>query len=261
MARFSSLFSSSSGNCTFIGTGSNGILIDVGVSGKRALAALDCIGVDIESISAIFITHEHTDHIQGVRAIASKYGIDVYASEGTLRKMEEAGKLCSKFKSFVIPEKGIEVGGMFVKGFSTSHDCAGSLGFTVETSDERKISVLTDTGVVSEEMYSAVEGSDLILAESNHDIGMLRNGPYTYALKRRILSDKGHLSNLACADLVTRLVENGTTRLVLGHLSKENNIPQLAYQTSYAALETMGAKEGNDYMMYVAGQDCREVIL
>ena len=261
MARFSSLFSSSSGNCTFIGTGTKGILIDVGVSGKQTLAALDCIGVNIEDISAILVTHEHTDHIQGVRVLASKFGIDVYASAGTLQKMEECGKLCNKFNSFVIPDTGVEVGGMLVKGFATSHDCSQSLGYTVETPDERKISVLTDTGFVSEEMYSAVEGSDLILAESNHDIGMLRNGPYTYALKRRILSDKGHLSNLACADLVTRLVENGTTRLVLGHLSKENNMPELAFQTSYAALETMGAKEGSDYMMYVAGQDCREVIL
>lgn len=261
MARFSSLFSSSSGNCTFIGTGTNGILIDVGVSGKQALAALDCIGVEIESISAIFVTHEHTDHIKGVRALASKYGIDVYASEGTLRKMEEGGKLCNKFRSLVIPENGIECAGMYVTGFSTSHDCAQSLGFCVATPDERKISVLTDTGIVNDEMCSAVMGSDLILIESNHDIGMLRNGPYTYALKRRILSDKGHLSNLACADLVTQLVENGTTRIALGHLSKDNNMPQLAYQTSFAALETMGAKEGSDYMMYVAGADCREVVL
>ncbi len=261
MARFSSLFSSSSGNCTFIGTGTQGILIDVGVSGKQTLSALDCIGVDISDIGAIFITHEHSDHIKGMRALASKYGIDVYASEGTLQKLEEGGKLCDKFKCHVIPQEGMECRGMFIKGFRTSHDCVESLGFTVETPDERKISVLTDTGFVSEEMYSAVQGSDLILAESNHDIGMLRNGPYTYNLKRRILSDKGHLSNLACADLVTKLVENGTTRIVLGHLSKENNIPELAYQTSYSALATMGAKEGSDYMMYVAGMDSRQVIL
>ncbi len=261
MARFSSLFSSSSGNCTFIGTGTKGILIDVGVSGKQTLAALDCIGVDISDIGAIFITHEHTDHIKGMRALASKYGIDVYASEGTIKKLEESGKLCDKFKCNVIPENGVECADMFIKGFRTSHDCAESLGFTVLTPDERKISVLTDTGIITDDMYAAVEGSDLILAESNHDIGMLRNGPYTYNLKRRILSDKGHLSNLACADLVTRLVENGTTRLVLGHLSKENNMPELAYQTSYAALETMGAKEGSDYVMYVAGKDCRQVIL
>ncbi len=261
MARFSSLFSSSSGNCTYIGSGDNGILVDVGVSGKQALAALDCIGVDIESISAIFITHEHTDHIQGMRALASKYGIDVYTSEGTMQKLEQNGKLCNKFNCHVIEKDGVECGGMLVKGFSTSHDCAESLGFTVQTPDERKISILTDTGVVSDEMYTAVQGSDLILVESNHDVGMLRNGPYTYNLKRRILSDKGHLSNLACADLVTKLVEDGTTRLVLGHLSKENNIPELAFQTSYSALETMGAKEGRDYLMYVAGLDKRQVIL
>lgn len=261
MARFSSLFSSSSGNCTFMGTSSNGILIDVGVSGKQALAALDCIGVDIKSISAIFVTHEHSDHIQGLRVVASKYSIPVYASEGTLKKLEESGKLCNKFRAEVIPEGGVEAGGLLVKGFRTSHDCAESLGFTVETPDERKLSLLTDTGIVTEEMYKNIEGSDLVLIESNHDVGMLRNGPYTYALKRRILSDKGHLSNLACADLVTRLVEKGTTRVVLGHLSKENNMPQLAYQTSFSALETMGAKEGSDYTMYVAGSDYREVIL
>lgn len=261
MARFSALFSSSSGNCTFIGSGTGGILVDVGVSAKQALAALDCIGVDIKDIGAIFVTHEHTDHIKGLRALASKYGIDVYSSKGTLSKLEDMGKLCDKYKSTVMPQEGVECRGMFVRAFHTSHDCAESLGFTVETPDERKISVLTDTGVVTQDMEAAVSGSDLILIESNHDIGMLRNGPYNYNLKRRILSDKGHLSNVACADLVTRLVQNGTTRLVLGHLSKENNIPELAYQTSRASLETAGAKENSDYIMYVAGSDMRTVIL
>ena len=261
MARFSSLFSSSSGNCTFIGSGTGGVLIDVGVSAKQTLAALDCIGVDINDIGAIFVTHEHTDHIRGLRALASKYNIDVYTSEGTMKALENGGKLCSKYECRVIPDEGIECRGMFIRPFRTSHDCAESLGFTVETPDERKISVLTDTGYVSEEMKNAVMGSDLILAESNHDIGMLRNGPYTYSLKRRILSDKGHLSNEACSKLVTELVQNGTTRLVLGHLSKENNMPDLAYQTSNAALLTAGAKEGQDYMMYVAGSDMRTVVL
>lgn len=261
MARFSALFSSSSGNCTFVGSGTGGILIDVGVSAKQTLAALDCIGVDISDIGAIFVTHEHSDHIQGLRALASKHGIDVYTSQGTLSKLEDMGKLCNKFKSFVMPGDGVECRGMFIRSFHTSHDCAESLGFTVETPDERKISVLTDTGIVTQEMENAVAGSDLILIESNHDIGMLRNGPYNYNLKRRILSDKGHLSNVACAELVTRLVQGGTTRLVLGHLSKENNIPELAYQTSKASLETSGAKENSDYIMYVAGSDMRTVIL
>ena len=261
MARFSSLFSSSSGNCTFIGSGTGGVLIDAGVSAKQTLAALDCIGVDIKDIGAIFVTHEHSDHIRGLRALASKFNIDVYTSEGTMKYLEDTGKLCDKFRCMVIPSAGVECRGMFVRPFRTSHDCAESFGYTVETPDERKLSVLTDTGFVSEEMKAAVAGSDLILAESNHDIGMLRNGPYTYALKRRILSDKGHLSNAACSELVTSLVEQGTTRIVLGHLSKENNMPELAFQTSFAALETAGAKINEDYTMYVAGADNRMVVL
>lgn len=262
MARFSSLFSSSSGNCTFIGSGTGGILVDVGVSGKQTLAALDCIGVDIADIGAIFVTHEHSDHISGLRALASKYNINVYTSQGTMQKLEEMGKLCSKYTCSVIPNEGVECRGMFVRPFRTSHDCAESLGFTVETPDDRKISILTDTGYVSDEMYNAVSGSDLILAESNHDVGMLRNGPYTYALKRRILSDVGHLSNIACSELVTRLVNEGTTRIVLGHLSKENNMPALAFETNKAALQAEGAVENSDYMMYVAGTgDIRTVVL
>ena len=178
-----------------------------------------------------------------------------------MNELERIGKLCSKYRCMVIPQSGVECRGMFVRPFRTSHDCAESLGFTVETPDERKLSVLTDTGFISDEMKSAVTGSDLILIESNHDIGMLRNGPYTYALKRRILSDKGHLSNAACSELVAELVGSGTTRVVLGHLSKENNMPELAFQTSFAALETAGAKQDSDYNMYVAGQDMRTVVL
>ena len=262
MAIFSALYSSSSGNCTFIGSGTGGVLIDAGVSAKQTVAALDCIGVDISDIGAIFVTHEHTDHIKGLRALASKYGIDVYASKGTLERLNDTGKLCDKFKCSVIDPDGVECRGMFIRPFRTSHDCAESVGYTVETPDNRKLSVLTDTGYVSDEMYNAVSGSDLILAESNHDIGMLRNGPYNYNLKRRILSDKGHLSNAACAELVTKLVGEGTTRLILGHLSKENNLPMLAYQTSRAALETSGAEENSDYIMFVAGQnEPRTVIL
>lgn len=262
MAIFSALYSSSSGNCTFIGSGTGGVLIDAGVSAKQTVAALDCIGVDISDIGAIFVTHEHTDHIKGLRALASKYGIDVYASAGTLERLNDSGKLCDKFKCSVIAPDGVECRGMFIRPFRTSHDCAESVGYTVETPDNRKLSVLTDTGYVSDEMYNAVSGSDLILAESNHDIGMLRNGPYNYNLKRRILSDKGHLSNAACAELVTKLVGEGTTRLILGHLSKENNLPMLAYQTSRAALETSGAEENSDYIMFVAGQnEPRTVIL
>ena len=235
MARFCSLFSSSSGNCTYIGSSGGGVLIDAGVSAKQISLKLNGIGVSERNIGAVFVTHEHGDHVKGLRVLASKYNIPVYATEGTIRELE--------------------------KMFRTSHDVAESCGYSVTTSDGRKICVATDTGIVTDEMRTALTGCDLALVESNHDIGMLRNGSYPYLLKRRILSDVGHLSNIACGDFVTELVESGTTRLILGHLSKENNIPSLAYRTSKSALDCMGATENRDYILKVAGSDEPETVV
>ena len=253
MARFCSLFSSSSGNCTYIGSSDGGVLIDAGVSARQITAKLDGIGVSPAEISAIFITHEHTDHVSGLRVFASKNHIPVYTRAGTLRALEKAGIANCSFDISVVPEEGMESGGQFIVPFETSHDSAESCGYTVTTSDDRKIAVATDTGIVTDATRKAVDGCDLILAESNHDIGMLRNGSYPYMLKRRILSDVGHLSNAACSEFVTELVKNGTTRIVLGHLSKENNMPDLAFQTSRSALECAGAVQFRDYILKVAG--------
>lgn len=260
MARFCSLFSSSSGNCTYIGSSGGGILIDAGVSAKQISLGLNGIGVGESEINAIFVTHEHSDHIKGLRVFASKYNIPVYATAGTLSELEKMGVLNGKFPTAVI-EGEIECGGQLIKPFATSHDVAESCGFSVTTGDERQLSVATDTGIVTDEMRDALTGSDLVLIESNHDIGMLRNGNYPYLLKRRILSDTGHLSNLACGDFVTELIKSGTTRFVLGHLSKENNIPSLAYQTSKAALDCLGATENRDYILTVAGSGAPEMVV
>lgn len=260
MARFCSLFSSSSGNCTYIGSSGGGILIDAGVSAKQISLGLNGIGVDESEINAIFVTHEHSDHVKGLRVFASKYNIPVYATAGTLNELEKMGVLNGKFPTAVI-EGEIECGGQLIKPFATSHDVAESCGFSVTTGDERQLSVATDTGIVTDEMRDALTGSDLVLIESNHDIGMLRNGNYPYLLKRRILSDTGHLSNLACGDFVTELIKSGTTRFVLGHLSKENNIPSLAYQTSKAALDCLGATENRDYILTVAGSGTPEMVV
>ena len=146
MARFCSLFSSSSGNCSYVGQPDSGILIDVGVSAKLAAETLDCIGVDIRSVGAIFVTHEHTDHIKGIRVLASKHNIPVYASAGTLEALAENGTLNGKFPAEVIPDKGIEINGMFVRPFHTPHDSKESLGYTVETTDGNRIAVATDIG-------------------------------------------------------------------------------------------------------------------
>ena len=146
-----------------------------------------------------------------------------------------------------------------ISPFRTSHDVAESCGFSVTASDGRKLCVATDTGIVTDEMRAALTGCDLALIESNHDIGMLRNGSYPYLLKRRILSDVGHLSNLACGEFITELIKSGTTRFVLGHLSKENNIPSLAYRTTKSALDCIGAEENRDYILTVAGSEKPEM--
>ncbi len=260
MARFCSLFSSSSGNCTYLGSADGGVLIDAGVSAKQISLGLNGIGVDEKSINAIFITHEHSDHVKGLRVFASRHNIPVYATPGTLRELEKLGIINGKFPVAEIDGE-INCCDLLVKPFHTSHDVAESCGYSVTTSDDRKLCIATDTGIVTEEMREALTGSDLVLIESNHDVGMLRNGDYPYTLKRRILSDKGHLSNLACSEFITELIESGTTRFTLGHLSKENNIPALAYRTSQSALECIGAVENKDYILKVAGNGTPEMVV
>lgn len=261
MARFSSLFSSSSGNCSYIGSAKGGILIDAGVSAKQINLKLDCIGVNPVDIGAIFVTHEHSDHVRGLRVFASKHKIPVYATRGTVDALIASGVANGSFEINPIDSDGVEINGQFILPFKTSHDSAQSCGFVVTTTDDRKIAVATDTGYVTEDTKTAVRGCDLILAESNHDIGMVRNGIYPYLLKRRILSDVGHLSNIDCSNFVTELVKNGTTRIVLGHLSKENNIPDLAFQTSKSALDCAGAVQFRDYILTVAGDSEIETVV
>lgn len=255
MAKFCSLFSSSDGNCTYIGSSQGGILIDVGVSAKRTEQALADIGISPSSLEAIFVTHEHSDHIKGIRVFAERYGIKVYSSAGTLAGMEELNAVTAKTKTDVIPERGLEAGGMFIRAFRTPHDSRESTGYSIVTPDGKRLAVATDIGTVTEEIMNSVYGSDLILLESNHDVGMLQNGPYPYFLKQRILSNHGHLSNENCAKTAVKLMESGTTRFVLGHLSKENNIPSLAYETTHAAMTMAGAKENIDYLLTVAGNN------
>jgi len=252
MARFCPLFSGSSGNSTYIGSATGGILIDAGVSAKRLTQALCDIDVDASCVKAIFITHEHSDHISGLRVFARSHGIDVYASRGTLAELESKGVLDGRFTAREITPDGVEVNGMFVRPFHTSHDAAESVGYSVTTADGRRASVATDTGYVTDETFSAIYGSEIIMLESNHDVGMLRNGSYPYMTKRRILSEYGHLSNDSCAETVTKLLDGGTTRFFLAHLSRENNMPVLAYEATRSAMTVTGAREGFDYLLSVA---------
>ena len=254
MSKFCSLYSSSSGNSVYIGHSGGGILIDIGCSAKRTRETLDDIGVDSSEIGAVFVTHEHSDHIAGVRVFASKRHLPVYATAGTLEGMKDAGALDGSFRADVIPASGVEAAGMFVRPFRTSHDSNESCGYTVEMPDGSRLAVATDLGTMTDEVLGAIVGCRIILLESNHDVRMLQANPrYPYPLKRRILSDVGHLSNDACSQAASALVESGTTHILLGHLSKENNIPDLAYRCTSDALSQAGMVEGRDYILGVAG--------
>lgn len=260
MARVCPLFSGSKGNCTVIGDGSGYILIDAGTSAKRITDALTERAISASSINAIFITHEHSDHIGALRVFAGKRGIPVYASLRTLEGIKKTGQL-EGVDAREMPQGGVTAGGIFVRSFPTMHDTAGSCGYTAETSDGRKIAVSTDLGIMTDDVRTALTGCDYVLIESNHDLDMLRFGPYSYALKQRIMSPCGHLSNDDCARELPRLAKTGTTRFVLGHLSEENNTPELALSASRSALVSAGLIENLDFTLSAASPSGTPLLL
>ncbi len=251
MAKACQLFSGSSGNSIYIGSASSGVLVDVGVSARRCEYALNRIGVDIGSIKAVFITHEHRDHIAGLRVFASKHKIPVFAEPKTI---EELYRLDLIDGNVNINEMGrnVEILELGVQSFYNSHDSASCLGYRFTLPGGRSISVCTDTGYITDDAKAALAGTDMIFLESNHEISMLENGAYPYPLKKRILSPEGHLSNFAAGEYAKELLLSGTTRFVLSHLSRENNVPEVARQSAVAALGELGAKENSDYRLYVS---------
>ncbi|MBQ8063067.1 MAG: MBL fold metallo-hydrolase [Clostridia bacterium] len=248
---FGTLYSGCSGNATYLGDRSGGILIDVGKNAKQTTLALQEMGLVPESIHAIFLTHEHSDHIAGLRVFANRYHIPVYGSLGTLEALDSKGHLRGDFPVFQMVSTA-DIGDFHVACFHTSHDCAEGMGYTVTLPSGKNVSVATDLGVMTEEVKSSILGSRTVLLESNHDLGMLFNGPYPYALKQRISSETGHLNNDDAADTAMDLVRAGTQHIILGHLSRENNLPDLAYQTTASMLLGGGAKAGADYLLDVA---------
>lgn len=252
MAKACQLFSGSSGNSILISQGETKILVDAGVSAKRIDEALERIGENPKELSAIFVTHEHTDHIGGIRVFAGKHNIPVYAEENVLAKMDNAGVLTNKFTADKISDN-MEIGGVEIVPFYNSHDSIACVGYRFNLGN-KSISVCTDTGYITDDARAKLIGSDMVFLEFNHEVTMLQNGPYPYPLKQRILSDKGHLSNAVASEFARELVQNGTTRLVLSHLSKENNHPEIARQTAISALSAYGFEEDVDYMINVSGE-------
>lgn len=242
------LASSSKGNSIYVRMGEDEILIDVGISAKRTADALRLVGSDISRIKAIFITHEHSDHTSGLEIVAKKYNIPIHITEPSARVL-----LCQKTEhvakvAVIHPILYTEaVGGITVTSFVTSHDSAASVGYVIRDGNTgHTLAVATDLGYVSDDVSDALIGVQNIILESNHDENMLLCGPYDYTLKRRILSPTGHLSNDAAAAFVSRLAVSGTKRILLAHLSEENNLPEIAYHTSLEAIA------GKDVVLAVA---------
>ncbi len=259
MSRIFSIASGSSGNCTLVGHRADNILVDVGVSCKAVTDALLASGTDPKSLKGIFITHEHTDHICGLRVFSKKHNLPIFASFETAKAIAE---LYPELEERLhITDGEVVFGDITVSRFATSHDCDGSSGYTFHLSDGRKCAVCTDLGYVSPEVHAALSGCEAVLIESNHDVAMLQKGPYPPHLKNRILSDKGHLSNVSCAVELQKLIATGTTRIILGHLSRENNRPEIARTTTVAALMDCKMAEDRDYTLYIAPPKCGKAII
>ncbi|MDE7016121.1 MAG: MBL fold metallo-hydrolase [Lachnospiraceae bacterium] len=253
--RLCSIASGSSGNCIYVGSDATHLLIDVGISGKRIEEGAALLGLRLTEIDGIFITHEHADHISGLGVLARKYGIPIYATRGTMeaiRKTHSLGKIDdSLFHMITVDEKCI-IKDMALYPMRTSHDAQEPVAYRI-SHDQKKIGIITDLGCYNEYTIACLKDLDVLYLEANHDVNMLQVGPYPYYLKQRILSDRGHLSNEASGKLLSRLLNDHMQAVVLGHLSKENNLPELAYET--VKLEITMSDSGykaDDFPIYVA---------
>lgn len=254
MIKFCSLYSGSSGNSIFISSGRTKLLIDSGLSGKKIIEALCAIGENPTEICAILISHEHSDHTKGAGVLSRKFDIPIYANEKTWCEMERAlGPVNAKNKMYFNTGCGFEIGDIFVNAFPIPHDAIEPVGFNFFV-DNKKITTATDIGHMNRQLLNHLEESDLLLIESNHDVEMLKMGKYPWYLKKRIMGDNGHLSNEMAGKVVAYLAENGTKRFVLGHLSRENNFPQLAYQTVSNILREKNIDIERDIMLSVASR-------
>ena len=247
MARIYPLFSSSKGNSTYIGNKSEGILIDDGVSFARLKKAMDVNGLSVDAIKAIFVTHEHSDHTKGLAVLTKKIKAPVFAQGLTLEYLRKSCLINGESLEMM---DGEEICGMNIHCFNTPHDTRESCGYRIEFPDGKTVAVCTDLGHITETVEQNLLGTDCVLLEANYDIEMLLNSIYPFHLKTRIFSNNGHLSNVDSGAFAARLLKSGTTRLILGHLSQENNTPELAEKTVFNCLH--GFVRNSDYTLSVA---------
>lgn len=239
------LSSGSKGNTTYVECGNTKILIDMGNTCKYVVEKLEKLGIKADELNGIFITHTHVDHVKGLKVFLKKYPVQVYCTEKMLIELDYIKDYC------LISDDVVKIGDLSIDIIKTSHDVTDSVGFVINGSG-KGIVYITDTGYINQRYFSLLENREVYILESNHDIEMLNNGPYSFNLRQRILGDKGHLSNYDCSRYLASLVGDKTKCIVLAHLSEENNTTELAYNT---LIDRLGANNLEIESIIVAHQN------
>ncbi len=265
--RLCSIASGSSGNCIYVGSDTTHLLVDVGLSGKRTEQGLKELDLSMQDIDGIFITHEHSDHIAGLGVLSRKYEVPIYATGGTIaaiKSMNSLGDIPDDIFCPINADEKIIIKDLVCNPMKISHDAAEPVAYRIQHG-KKKVGIITDLGNYNEYTIESLRGMDSLLLEANHDINMLQVGPYPYYLKQRILGDRGHLSNERAGQLLVHLLHDKLQSVVLGHLSKENNLPELAYEAVRVEV-TMALRDNeqnykretdittSDFPMYVASR-------
>lgn len=254
--KFCSLASGSSGNCQWIASEKTALLLDSGLSGKYIQAAMTSISEDIGRVQGLLVTHEHVDHVKGVGVMLRRYGMKLYINEATFAAIEpKLGKYEDHQIQIFKNDETFEIGDIVVRPFSITHDAVDPVAYAFGCG-QRKIAVATDLGMVDQRILGELLESELLMIEANHDVEMLKVGPYPYHLKRRILSEYGHLSNDHAGEVALEVMRSGRLKsILLGHISKENNHPELAYETVKGCLEGGGVEIGVDVQLDMSYRD------
>lgn len=231
MLKYCSLYSGSSGNSFFVQSNNTKILIDAGVSSKKIVLALERLNISIKDIDGILVTHEHIDHTKSLATLSNKYNISIYANKKTWEAIKDiSDKIPDSHKKIFNMLESFEIGDLKILAFKTPHDAADPCGFNIYNSN-KKISIVTDLGSINEDLLGHLQNSSSILLEANYDPDILKCSHYPYLLKERISGKTGHLSNASAGKILANLYNSGLQQALLIHLSKENNFPELAYQT------------------------------